>query len=75
MSPHGTGSTTIYVCARALYVRTNRLIIEAMYIHVCMSISVHATLEIWLPSNCRCMVLCLEIKRHHGEIEKMWYAV
>ena len=30
--PHGTGSTTIYACAHALYVHTNRLITEAVYV-------------------------------------------
>ena len=35
ISRHGKGSTTIYVCERALYVHTGRFIIEAAYTHAC----------------------------------------
>ena len=40
ISPHGTGSTTIYVCAHTLYMyaHTNRLIIEAVYVCTCWSL-------------------------------------
>ena len=34
ISPHGKGSLAIYVCAYALYVHTNRLIIEGVYMRV-----------------------------------------
>ena len=34
ISPHGKGSTAIFICAWAFYVHTTRLIIEAVYMRV-----------------------------------------
>ena len=39
ISPHGKGSPAIYICAHALYVHTNRLIIEAVYACACRSLA------------------------------------
>ena len=41
ISPHGKGSTAIYICARTFYMHTNRLIIEAVYTSVCIDLCRH----------------------------------
>jgi hypothetical protein len=45
------------VCARALYVHANRLIIEAVYMQ-----------SLRMPWSCRCIKQGIEIKSLHGEI-------
>ena len=65
ISPHGKGSTAISVCARAFYVHTNRLIIEAVYARACRSLQTP-------PSNCRRTKRSLEIKSRRGEISRKY---
>ena len=58
------GRQQLYLCARALYVHTNRLITEAVYACACQSQM--------SPSNCCRMVQRLKIKSRRGEISRKY---